>query len=147
MIFASTVIPLEQNPRVVHYVDWDIVLKCKNTNYPTYHDCLKSIWTEEYANPIEKYNVHTMIKIMGQVLEEILPIEQRGNLFDRLLRSERIDSQEELLHELYRELLLLQVRESHGIKSYRDLYIIDKNGTYYTIDQYDELKGNGNENR
>ena len=132
---------MKKHPRVVHYVDWDIVLKCKDTgSYPTYHECLQSVWVEEYANPIKGYNVHNMIKIMGQVLEEILPIEQRGNLFDRLLRNSRIDSQEELLHELYRELLMLQVREPCGIHSHRDLYIIDYKGKYYTIDQYDELK-------
>lgn len=132
---------MRKQPRIVHYVDWDIVLKCKDTGkYPTYEDCLKSVWVEEYANPIKGYSIHTMIKIMGQVLEEILTIEQRGNLFDRLLRNNRIDSQEELLHELYRELLLLQVRESYGIHSCRDLYIIDYKGKYYTIDEYDELK-------
>lgn len=131
---------MEVTPRVVHYVDWDIVLKCKNANYGLIDDCLKSIWTEEYANPIEKYNIHNMIHIMGQVLEEILSIEQRARLFDRILRSDRLDSQEALLYELYHELQSLQIRQSVGFKSWRDLYIIDKKGKYYTIDQYDELK-------
>lgn len=131
---------MEHNPRVVHYVDWDIVLKCKSGKFETKDDCLKSIWTEEYGNPIEDYNVHTMIKIMSQVLEEILPIKDRAYLLDSILRSDRIYSQTDLLHHFYVELQLLKVRESYGIKLYRDLYIIDYKGKYYTIDQYDELK-------
>lgn len=131
---------MKQQPRVVHCADWDIVLKCKSGKFETKDDCLKSIWTEEYGNPIEDYNVHTMIKIMGQVLEEILPIERRGRLFDCILMSERISSQTDLLYYLYGELQLLDVREPAGYKSYRDLYIIRYKGQYYTIDQYDELK-------
>lgn len=135
---------MEYSPRVVHYVDWDIVLKCKGDQFETKDDCLKSIWVEEYGNPIDCYNTSTMIRIMGQVIEEVMPTNQRANLFDRLLRNNRISSQRELLHELYHELQMLKVRESYGFKSYRDLYIIDHKGKYYTIDQYDELKENGN---
>ena len=135
---------MRKQPRIVHYVDWDIVLKCKTGKYASKEECLKSIWTEEYGNQIEHYNISTMIKIMGQVLEEILPIERRGRLFDCILMSERISSQTDLLYYLYGELQLLDVREPAGYKSYRDLYIIEKKGQYYTIDQYDELKENGN---
>ena len=131
---------MEQQPRVVHYVDWDIVLKCKSGKYKTFEDCLKSVWTEEYGNPIDEYNVRTMIQIMGGILEEILPIEQRAYLFDRILRNHRLNSQTDLLHELYYELQLLDVRESVGVRSFRDLYIIDYKGKYYTIQQYDDLK-------
>lgn len=136
---------MKQHPRVVHYVDWDIVLKCKSGKYASKEECLKSIWTEEYGNPIEHYNISTMIKIMGQVLEEILPIERRGRLFDCIIMSERIGSQTDLLYYLYGELQLLDVREPAGYKSYRDLYIIAKKDKYYTIDQYDELKETENE--
>lgn len=135
---------MEYTPKVVHYVDWDIVLKCKSGKFESIDACLKSIWTGEYGNPIENYNTRTMIQIMGGVLEEILTIKQRAFLFDRILRSDRLDSQEALLRELFYELQLLTVRESYGIKSFRDLYIIDKKGKYYTIAQYDELKENGN---
>lgn len=135
---------MEYTPKVVHYVDWDIVLKCKTGHYGSIDACLKSIWTEEYANPIENYNTRTMIQIMGGVLEEILTIKQRAYLLDRILRSDRITSQEDLLYAFYYELQLLTVRESYGIKSFRDLYIIDKKGKYHTIAEYDELKGDKN---
>ena len=135
---------MEYTPKVVHYVDWDIVCKCKTGHYGSIDACLKSIWTEEYGNPIEEYNIRTMIQIMGGVLEEILTIKQRAFLFDRILRSDRLDSQEALLRELFYALQLLTVRESYGIKSFRDLYIIDKKGKYYTIAEYDELKGDSN---
>ena len=64
---------MKKQPRVVHYIDWDIVLKCKSGKYESKEDCLKSIWTEEYGNPIEHYNTRDMIAIMGQVIEEIVP--------------------------------------------------------------------------
>ena len=136
---------MKKSPRVVHYIDWDIVLKCKTGHYDSIDACLKSIWTEEYGNPIEEYNIRTMIQIMGGVLEEILPIEQRGRLFDRIIRSNRIDSQDALLRELFYELQELTVRERTGVRSWEDLYIIDKKGKYYTIDGYDELKEIPNE--
>ena len=131
---------MKHNPRVVHYVDWDIVLKCKSGKYASKEECLKSIWTEEYANPIERYNVHDMIRIMGQVIEEILPVEQRGRLLDKFLRDDFLTTEEKLLNELYTHLQLLQVRERGFLNNHYDLYIIDCKGKYYTIAQYDELK-------
>lgn len=131
---------MHQQPMVVHYVDWDIVLKCKSGKFASKDECLKSIWTEECAKSIESYNHSSMVQIMCEVLEEILPIEQRAYLFGRILRSGRLNSQADLLYDLYRELQLLNVRESVGVRSFRDLYIIEKKGKYYTIDQYDELK-------
>ena len=130
---------MKQHPRVVHYVDWDIVLKCKSGKYASKEECLKSIWTEEYGNPIDHYNTRDMISIMGQVIEEIVPIEQRGRLLDKFL-SGRLTSANEILNELYVYLQLLQVREREFLSIHRDLYIIDKKGKYYTIAQYDELK-------
>ena len=130
---------MKQHPRVVHYVDWDIVLKCKSGKYTSKEECLKSIWTEEYGNSIDHYNTRDMIAIMGQVIEEILPIEQRGRLLDKFL-SGKLTSAQEILNELYVYLQLLQVREREFLSTYRDLYIIDKKGKYYTIAQYDELK-------
>lgn len=130
---------MKQQPRVVHYVDWDIVLKCKSGKYTSKEECLKSIWTEEYGNPIEHYNIRDMISIMGQVIEEIVPIEQRGRLLDKFL-SGRLTSANEILNELYVYLQLLNVREREFLSTHRDLYIIDKKGKYYTIAQYDELK-------
>lgn len=131
---------MEHRPRVVRYIDWDIVLKCKSGKYASIDECLKSIWTEEYANPIEHYNQRTMIQIMGQVLEEILPIEQRAYLLDNILRSDRLNSQTELLNELYYTLQLLQVRGGKRFNGIKDLYIINRKGKYYTIEQYDKLK-------
>lgn len=132
---------MKQQPRVVHYIDWDIVLKCKSCQYGSIDACLKSIWAEEYANPIEKYNQRTMIQIMGQVIEEIMPIEQRAYLLDSILRSDSLNTQTELLYRFYSELQELQVREKVFLNSYEDLYIIECKGKYYTIAQYDELKG------
>lgn len=131
---------MKQNPIVVHHIDWDIVIKCKSGKYVSKEECLKSIWTEEYANPINNYNIHDMISIMGQVIEEIVPIEQRGRLLDKFLRSRIVCSEKEILNELYVYLQLLQVREQQFLSTYRDLYIIEKDGKYYTIAQYDELK-------
>lgn len=129
-----------KRPMVVHYVDWDIVCKCKTGKYKSKEECLKSIWTEEYGNPIDEYNVNGMIHIMGQVFEEIVPVEQRGRLLDKFLRDDFLNSKEKLLGELYTYLQLIQVRERDFWNTYYDLYIINKNGKYYTIAQYDELK-------
>lgn len=131
---------MKQQPRVVHYIDWDIVLKCKSCKYGSIGACLKSIWTEEYANPIESYNLRTMIQIMGQVLEEIMPIERRARLLDSILRCDNIITEDELLCKLYLELHELQVREKVFLNKYEDLYIIKYKDKYYTIDQYSELK-------
>lgn len=131
---------MRYQPRVVHYVDWDIVLKCKHGKYVSKDECLKSIWTEEYANPIERYNTNDMIHIMGQVIEEIVPIEQRAYLLDKLLRNHCYDTKETLLYELYDYLMLLNVRKNSGWGRWYDKYIIEQDGKYYTIEQYDKLK-------
>lgn len=130
---------MRYQPRVVHYIDWDIVLKCKR-GYASKDECLKSIWTEEYANPIERYNVNDMIHIMGQVIEEIVPIEQRAYLLDKLLRNHCYDTRETLLYELHDYLMLLDVRKNSGWGRWYDKYIIARDGKYYTIEQYDKLK-------
>lgn len=131
-------IMIKVNPMVVHYIDWDILLKCKHMN-ATEEECLKSIWAEEYGNPIKDYNTKGMIRIMGQVIEELVPEKQRAYLLDRLLRVGWID-EDTLLHELYIYLMELQVRERVPINRHKDLYIIECKGKYHTIAQYDELK-------
>lgn len=131
---------MKHNPRVVHYVDWDIVLKCKGDKYASEDECLKSIWTEEYANPIDEYNTNTMISILGQIIEATMSIEQRACLLDKILRDDNLRTSEALLHALYLRLVFLNVRKNTGWGRYYDLYIINRNGKYYTIDQYDELK-------
>lgn len=133
---------MKQNPMVVHYVDWDIVLKCK-AGGTSKEECLKSIWTEEYANPIDRYNVNGMIHIMGQVIEAVVPIEQRAYLLDKILRGNVFNTKEALLDELYEYLVFLDVRKNPGWGWY-DLYIIEREGKYYTIEQYDKLKENLN---
>lgn len=130
---------MKQHPRVVNYVDWDIVLKCKSGKYASKEECLKSIWTEEYGNKIEEYNPYTMISIMGQVIAEIMPLERRGYMLDTIL-SGVIINPDALLKKLYLSLMLLDVRETVFLNRYEDLYIIDKKGKYYTIEQYDELE-------
>lgn len=127
---------------VVDYIKWDILLKCKDI-CGTEEECLKSIWTEEYGNPIETYNTKDMIRIMGKIIEEIVPEKQRANLFDRFMRIGWIDA-DTLLHELFLYLMGLDVREGVFLSQMEDLYIIDYKGEYYTIAQYDELKENGN---
>ena len=134
---------MKQNPMIVNYIDWDIVLKCKNTKYNSMDECLKSIWTEEYANPIKEYNTIEMLNIMGQVIEAVVPIKQRAFLLDQILRNKRQITSTELLRRLYTYLQFLQIRESDGpmfSSRHYDLYIIECNGRYYTIAQYDELK-------
>ena len=131
---------MRYQPRVVHYTDWDIVLKCKSGKYASKDECLKSIWTEEYANPIERYNVRDMIHIMGQVIEEIVPPEQRAYLLDKLLRNHCYDTKETLLYELCDYLMLLDVRKNLIGCMWHDKYIIAQDGKYYTIAQYDKLK-------
>lgn len=131
---------MRYQPRVVHYTDWDIVLKCKSGKYASKDECLKSIWTEEYANPIERYNVRDMIHIMGQVIEEIVPVEQRAYLLDKLLRNHCYDTKETLLYELCDYLMLLDVRKNSGWGRWYDKYIIECNGNVYTIEQYDKYK-------
>lgn len=130
---------MKHQPRVVNHIDWDIVLKCKSCKYTSIDECLKSIWTEEYENPIEAYNQNTMIKIMGQVIEEIMPLERRGNLLDAILR-EAVTDPSALLRKLYLSLMGLNVKEKSFLNKYEDLYIIECKGKYYTIAQYDELK-------
>ena len=131
-------------PKVVNSIDWDIILKCKSGKYVSKDECLKSIWTEEYGNQIEYYNVNNMIHILGQVIEEVVPIKQRAYLLDKLLRADFIDTKEKLLNELYVYLQLLQVRDRDIISGHYDLYIIKCDGKYYTISQYDELKSSTN---
>lgn len=132
---------MSRTTTVVHYLDWDILLKCKHP-CGTEEDVLKSIWTEEYGNPIKEYNTKGMIRIISQVIEELVPEKQRAYLLDRLLRAGWLD-EKTLLHELYVYLQLLSVRENvFGV--HKDLYIIECNGAYYTIAQYDELKENKN---
>lgn len=126
--------------QIVHYIDWDIVLKCKSGKYTSIDECLKSIWTEEYANPIKDFRYKPMIKIMGQVVKEILTTEQRACLLDKILSSGGIDTEWKLLCELYYCLQLLKIRERDGWGRCNDLYLIDRKGKFYTIAQYDELK-------
>lgn len=132
---------MSRTPMVVHYLDWDILLKCKHP-YGTEDYVLKSIWTEEYGNRIEEYNTKGMIRIMSQVIEELVPEQKRAYLLDRLLRTGWLD-EKTLLHELFVYVQLLNVREQvFGV--HKDLYIIERKGIYYTIAQYDELKENEN---
>ena len=131
---------MRYEPKVVNHTDWDIVLKCKRGKYKTKNECMKSIWTEEYGNSIEYYNVHDMIHILGQVIEEVASVTQRAHLLDKLLRGNFINTKEDLLDELYSYLQLLQVRDRDIISGYYDLYIIVCDGKYYTISQYDMLK-------
>lgn len=131
---------MKHEPKVVNYIDWDIVLKCKSGKYASRDECLKSIWTEEYGNSIEYYNVNNMIHIMGQVIEEVVSVKQRAYLLDKLLRADFIDTKEQLLNELYTYLQLLQVRDKDIIGRRYDLYIIERDGKYYTISQYERLK-------
>ena len=135
---------MSRTPMVVHWVDWDILLKCKHPGqHKTKLECFKSIWTEEYGNPIEDYNTKGMIRILGQVIEELVPEKQRAYLFDRFLRAGWI-GEETLLNELFTYIQLLDVRECVFLNRHEDLYIIDYKGNYYTIDQYDKLKENEN---
>ena len=128
---------MSRMPMVVHYLDWDILLKCKHPR-GTEDDVLKSIWTEEYGNPIKEYNTRGMIRIMSQVVEELVPEQKRAYLLDRLLRAGWLD-EKTLLHELFVYVQLLNVREQvFGV--HKDIYIIERNGVYYTIAQYDDLK-------
>jgi hypothetical protein len=131
-------------PKVVNSIDWDIILKCKSGKYASKEECMKSIWTEEYGNSIEYYNVNNMIHIIGQVIEEVVPIKQRAHLLDKLLRADFIDTKEKLLNELYVYLQLLQVRDRDIISGCYDLYIIKHDGKYYTVSQYDMLKEENN---
>ena len=128
---------MSRTATVVHYLDWDILLKCKNP-CGTEDDVLKSIWTEEYGNPIKEYNTKGMIRIMSQVIEELVPEQKRAYLLDRLLRAGWLD-EKTLLHELFVYVQLLNVREQKfGL--HLDLYIIERRGFYYTIAGYDKLK-------
>ena len=127
--------------KIVNYVDWDIVLKCKSCNYSTEEECFKSIWTEEYANPVEHYNTGDMIAIMSQIIEEVMSVEQRANLLNAILCQPVLRTDKGLLHNLYLQLMLLNIKRDNGWSKHCDLYIIQKDGKYYTIDQYDELKG------
>ena len=132
---------MSRTPMVVHYLDWDILLKCKHP-CGAEDEALKSIWTEEYGNPIREYNTKGMICIMSQVIEKLVPEQKRAYLLDRLLRAGWLD-EKTLLHELFVYLQLLNVREQvFGV--HKDLYIIDYKGNYYTIAQYDDLKENEN---
>ena len=131
---------MKQNPIIVDYIDWEIVLKCKGNKYASEEECLKSIWTEEYANPIEHYNVDGMIRIMGQVIEQLCSIEQRAYLLDKILRSTMFTHKANLLHELYIYIMTLNIRKNTGWGKWYDLYIINHKGKYYTIEQYDEIK-------
>ena len=131
---------MKQDPIVIDYVDWDIVLKCKGCKYATEEECFKSIWTEEYANPVEHYNTGDMIAIMSQVIEAVMPIERRANMLNAILCQPVLRTDNGLLHELYLQLMLLEVKRNDGWGKHYDLYIIQKDGKYYTIDQYDELK-------
>lgn len=131
-------IMIKVNPMVVNYIDWDILLKCKRI-HKTEDECLKSIWAEEYGNPIKDYNTKGMIRIMGQVIEALVPEKKRAYLLDRFFRAGWVD-EKTLLHELYLYLMELQVRERTLFNKCEDLYIIERKGKYYTIAQYDELK-------
>lgn len=131
---------MKQNPMVVNYIDWNVVLKCKSNKYKTKEECFKSIWTEEYGNAIEDYNVDTMVHILGYAIEEIVPIPHRAYLLAKILNDNYLRTSEALLHELYIYLMNLQVREKEYFGKHYDLYIIERNGEYYTIAQYDKLK-------
>ena len=130
---------MKQNIIIVNHIDWDIVCKCKSGKYASKDECLKSIWTEEYANPIEDYNPHMMVGIMGQIIQEVVPIERRAYLLDTILQN-GITTTEALLYKLYLYIMLLDVRKKNWLGKHEDLYIIECKGKYYTIDQYDELK-------
>ena len=129
---------MNQQPMIVRYVDWNVVLKCKS-NKPM-DESLKSIWTEEYANPVEEYDIKTMVSILGYAIEEVVPIPQRAFLLAKILNNSALRSDEALLRELYEYLVFLDVRESGVLGGYHDLYIIECKGKYYTIAQYDELR-------
>ncbi len=131
---------MNQQPMIVHYVDWNVVLKCKS-NKPM-DEVLKSIWTEEYANPIEEYNIKTMVNILGYAIEEVVPIPQRAFLLAKILNNSSLRTDEALLRELYEYLRNLQVRDSGTLGGLHDLYVIERKGKYYTIAQYDELLKN-----
>ena len=128
-----------KTPMVVSYIYWDIVCKCKNLDYKTEEECLKSIWVEEYANRIEDYNTDGMIRILGQAIEEVVPERERAFLLDRLLRAGWINK-ENMLHLLWCCLADLTARDKNCYGRYEDLYIIECKGKYYTIAQYDKLK-------
>ena len=129
---------MKQNPMVVNYVDWNVVLKCKK--FASTEECFKSIWTEEYGNAIDDYNVNTMVHIMGYAIEEVVPIPQRAYLLAKILNDNSLRTSEALLNELYFCLRNLQVREREYFGKHYDLYIVERNGQYYTIAQYDKLK-------
>jgi hypothetical protein len=131
---------MKQNPIVVDYIDWEIVLKCKSNKYTSEEECLKSIWTEEYSNPIEQYNTGDMIAIMSKIIEAVMPVEQRANLLKTILCTPHFRTDKGLLHELYIRLMCLDVRRKADWGKHYDLYIINREGKYYTIDQYDEIK-------
>jgi hypothetical protein len=102
-------------------------------------ESLKSIWTEEYANPIEEYDIKTMVSILGYAIEEVVPIQQRAFLLTKILNVSSLRSDEVLLEELYDCLANLDVRKSGILGGHHDLYVIECKGKYYTIAQYDEL--------
>lgn len=131
---------MKQNPVVVNYIDWEIVLKCKSNKYASEEECLKSIWTEEYANPIKEYNTGDMIAIMSQIIEAVMSVEQRANLLNKILCTPILRTDKGLLHELYLRLMCLDVRRNTGWGKHYDLYIINREGKYYTIEQYDKIK-------
>ena len=135
---------MNQQPMIVHYVDWNVVLKCKSNKFKSMDECMKSIWTEEYANPIEEYNVNTMVSILGYAIEEVVPIPQRAYLLAKILNDSSLRANDTLLRELYVYLMNLQVRDSGVLGSHYDLYIIERKGKYYTIAQYDELRETDN---
>lgn len=128
---------MNQQPMIVHYVDWNVVLKCKSNK--TMDESLKSIWTEEYANPIEEYDIKTMVNILGYAIEEVVPIPQRAFLLAKILNNSSLRSDDALLKELYEYLVYLDVREHGVLGGFNDLYLIEYKGSYYTIAQYDEL--------
>lgn len=131
---------MKQKPMVVNYVDWNVVLKCKSNQFTTDEECFKSIWTEEYANPIEDYNVDTMVNILGYAIEEVVPTQQKAYLLAKILNDNSLRSSEALLRELYLYLMNLQVREKEYFGKHYDLYVIECKGNYYTIAQYDKLR-------
>lgn len=131
---------MKKNPMVVNYIDWNVVLKCKSNRFDSEEDALKSIWVEEYANRIEDYNVNDMVHILGYAIEEVVPIQQRAYLLAKILNDNSLRTSEALLHELYLYLMNLQVRETEFFGRHYDLYVIERKGQYYTIDQYDELR-------
>ena len=131
---------MKQNPIIVNYIDWEIVLKCKGTKYASEEECLKSIWTEEYANPIEEYNTGDMIAIMSRIIEAVMSVEQRANFLSTILCTPSLRADKCLLHNLYLRLMLLDIRRKEIWGKHYDLYIIEREGKYYTIDQYDKIK-------